>query len=114
MADIELVIKIPEIAYENTKRFCKLSTINDDELAKAIANGIPLPEGHGKLIIEPTDEEIAKTIGGKNDFAECIREAVKAVFDNAPAVIEADAPKRKKGTPIEENDNGYNCENWIP
>ena len=27
---------------------------------------------------------------------------------------EADAPKRRKGTPLEENDSGYNCEDWIP
>lgn len=32
----------------------------------------------------------------------------------APTIIEADVPKRRKGTPLEENDNGYNCENWIP
>lgn len=94
--------------------------------AKAIRNGIPLPKGHGKLIAEPTEDDIAETIGGQNDFAECIRDAVKAVFDNATAIIEADVPKRGKhlvfykgvklgkGTPLEENDSGYNCEDWIP
>lgn len=106
---MQIVINIDEDEYNNMKSL-PFTTFAED----IIINGMPLPKGHGRLIIEPTDEEIAKTIGGKNDFAECIREAVKAVFDNAPAVIEADAPKRKKGTPIEENDNGYNCENWIP
>lgn len=31
-----------------------------------------------------------------------------------PTIIEAEVPKRRKGTPLEENDSGYNCENWIP
>ena len=30
------------------------------------------------------------------------------------ARVETDAPKRRKGIPLEENDSGYNCENWIP
>lgn len=59
-------------------------------LAFEIAYGTPLPKGHGRLISEPTEEDIAKTIGGQNDFAEYIREAVKAVFDNAPTIIESD------------------------
>ena len=49
----------------------------------------PIPKGHKRLIAEPTEEDIAKTIGGKNDFADCIRDSVKAVFDNAPTIIEA-------------------------
>lgn len=55
-----------------------------------IYDGTPLPKGHGRLIAEPTEKEIAKTVGGQNDFAECIRDSVKAVFDNAPTIIEAD------------------------
>ena len=42
------------------------------------------------MIAEPTKEEITKTIGGNNDFAECIRDAVKTVFENAQTIIEAD------------------------
>lgn len=85
MADIELVVKIHEEDYEFCKRWEPMSP-----LAKTIVNGTPLPKGHGKLIAEPTEEEIAKTVGGQNDFAECIRDAVKAVFDNASTIIEAD------------------------
>lgn len=51
----------------------------------------PLPKGHRRLIAEPTEEDIAETIGGNNDFADCIRESVKAVFDNAPTIIEAES-----------------------
>ena len=45
MADIELVIKIPEEAYEYWKEH-KYEYV----LAEAITNGIPLPKGHGRLI----------------------------------------------------------------
>ena len=57
---------------------------------KAVESGTVLPKGHGKIIAEPTEEDITKTVGGQNDFAECIKDAVKAVFDNAPTIIEAD------------------------
>lgn len=50
----------------------------------------PLPKGHGRLIAEPTEADISNTVGGNNDFAECIRDSVKAVFDNATTIIEAD------------------------
>lgn len=41
MADIELVIKIPEETYEYWKEHK-----HEYVLAEAIANGIPLPKGH--------------------------------------------------------------------
>ena len=44
MADIELVIKIPEEDYEYLKSH------NKDGLYNAILKGIPLPKGHGRLI----------------------------------------------------------------
>lgn len=51
MADIELVIKIPEKDYEMIKVFkespaCSITS----RVYVAIANGIPLPKGHGRLI----------------------------------------------------------------
>lgn len=64
-------------------------------MAKAIRKGTVIPKGHGKLITEPTEEEIAETIGGKNDFADCIREAVKTVFANATPIIEADKENKE-------------------
>lgn len=89
MADIELAIKISEDSYKATCNGYMLPSDVED-VVNAIKNGIPLPKGHGKLIVEPTEEDIAKTVGGQNDFAECIRDSVKAVFDNAPTIIEAD------------------------
>jgi hypothetical protein len=94
---MQIVIDIPEDLYEGIeRRDGALETeYVCDELMKAVDNGTPLPKGHEKLIAEPTEEDIAKTVGGKNDFAECIRDAVKAVFDNAPTIIEADRRREK-------------------
>ena len=90
MADIELVIKIPEHYYENNIKKDLPMYLTEENIVKI------LPKGHGRLVIEPTDEDIAKTIGGQNDFAECIRESVKAVFANAPTIIPADKDDKDK------------------
>ena len=87
---MEIVIDIPEYAYRQIRNW----GVPTDELRRKIYdiidNGTPLPKHHGRLIYEPTKEEIEKTVGGQSDFAECIRDSVKAVFDNAPTIIEAD------------------------
>ena len=89
MANIELVIKIPEHYYENNIQKDLPIFLSEDNIIAI------LPKGHGDLIEKPTNEEITETIGGKNDFAECIREAVKVVFDNAQTIIEADKEKEE-------------------
>lgn len=85
---MKIVIEIPEEEYDRVKRGSGWTNLS--YYLECIKNGTPLPAGHGKLIAEPTEEEIAKTIGGNNGFAECIREAVKAVFDNAQTIIPAE------------------------
>lgn len=86
---MKLMIDVPENEYRLIKEIYEKND-NVESTYSYIYYGIPLPKGHGRLIAEPTEEEIAKTVGGQNDFAECIRDAVKAVFDNAPTIIEAD------------------------
>jgi hypothetical protein len=51
MADIELIVKIPEekIAIEYGK-VISIGRNNDKELADYIFAGTPLPKGHGRLI----------------------------------------------------------------
>ena len=51
MSDVELVIKIPEekLNIIKNKMYCG---IYDPDLYKAIANGTPLPKGHGRLFDE--------------------------------------------------------------
>ena len=53
MADIELVIKIPEEQYRtlNAKSQSDVVTVIDNTLLiKAIKNGVPLPKGHWKYL----------------------------------------------------------------
>ena len=89
---MQIVIDISEKRYKDILRIAdvQLELKHFKTAEQIIANGTPLPKGHGKLIAEPTEEDIAKTIGGQNDFTECIKDAVKAVFDNAHTIIEAD------------------------
>lgn len=54
MKDIELVIKIPEEVVEYIKNNGCLSVVYNDEVAKAIKNGTPLPKRHGRLIDKDT------------------------------------------------------------
>ena len=51
MADIELVIKISKKLYEDIKKHGLCGYCSDREIvSEAIANGTPLPKGHGRLI----------------------------------------------------------------
>ena len=51
MADIELVIKIPEDVYKRIVFYREFRDLNDCVTTiKALENGIPLPKGHGRLI----------------------------------------------------------------
>lgn len=48
MAEIELVIKMPENLYDNLKNGCGIYPYR--LIYEAIVNGTPLPKGHGDLI----------------------------------------------------------------
>ena len=92
MSSMQIVINMSKEEYDEFNK-SYLSHTDYTEYGRKLLS--LFREGHtilpkGKLIAEPTEEEIAKTIGGKNDFADCIREAVKTVFANAPTIIEAD------------------------
>jgi hypothetical protein len=64
MADIELVIKIPEDEY-NIAKYGQYGNINVDTVRKALANGTPLPEHHGRLIDADALEEYFKELRKK-------------------------------------------------
>lgn len=50
MADIELVIKIPEELYDIIINPQKLETMyHAGKICEAVRNGTPLPKGHGRL-----------------------------------------------------------------
>lgn len=84
MADIELVIKIPEETYEYWKEH-KYEYV----LSEAIANGIPLPKGHGAL---KDADKLLET--WYDDFCEFMTQAeldsMNNIIKKAPTIIEAD------------------------
>ena len=90
---MQVVIDIPEEEYE---RMCKRNGLNVFLMYSAIANGTPLPKGHGDLIDRDTLEFRNVTVlygydweYGENTYAE--EEVVRADdIWNADAIIEAD------------------------
>lgn len=93
MADIELVIKIPKELYEAYKgRPPMLGDAGMDMIAQAIANGIPLPKGHGRL----KDADYIKLFSIYHDswngveYEEVIEVVPVIAIDNALTIIEAD------------------------
>jgi len=74
MADIELVIKIPEKTVNEIKDNAMFSgSISSDirwDVTSAIANGTPLPEGYGRLI---DADEVVKEI--------CIEHKTNSIYE---------------------------------
>lgn len=88
MADIELVIKIPEETYKNVnERFI----VDFATIGKAIRNGTPLPKGHGRIV------DIDKLINSKCNDCGHIKGVTCTVpcyevrrMSSASTIIEAD------------------------
>lgn len=80
---MKLIIDIPEETYEYWKEH-KYEYV----LAEAIANGIPLPKRHGRLVDE--NHVIAELVYRKNLLADNVTcGQVTEIFDSA-VVVEAD------------------------
>ena len=89
MTDIELVIKIPEekLSLIKNKRYCGLY---DSDLYKAIANGISLPKGHGRLIDADAFIKQESCCGYIEDMD------IDYFKQNTPTIIEADMKRSDK------------------
>ncbi len=86
MADIELVIKIDEKAYNALTHTKFDANLVVDEMRKSIANGTPLPKGHGKLgDLDALREEVSSW--GMNDYEPS--DFIDAI-DQADTIIESD------------------------
>ena len=93
MADIELVIKISEDEYQ----MCKSCLGDADCIESAIANGTPLPKGHGRLI----DADKLHHCECKGNFSECdtcLDDDLCNLVNEAPTIIEADTESEECGT----------------
>lgn len=96
MADIELVIKIPEEDFERCKKRFQMRI---DIMGDAIANGTPLPKGHGRLIdSDALDIDNLNRAYGDNfelDFGRLYTTDVVDMIAKAPTIIEADKEESK-------------------
>ena len=85
MADIELVIKIPEDIYKDIVENGFIYDEDNEIVTDVIKNGIPLPKGHGRLI--DADALIHwHRFESKSDYD----------IANAPTIIEADKAERSE------------------
>lgn len=83
---MKLIIDIPDILMKYIVNGKDLSEEQNDEMALAIANGTPLPKGHGRLI----DADALKT-KKKHSYNEFYENVVSvAEIDWAETIIEAD------------------------
>lgn len=92
---VELVIKIPKELYESYKgRSPKLGDAGMDMIAQSIANGTPLPKGHGRLISE---EDMLSVIMFSKLFDDANVGEVKEALLNIPTIIEAECTYKETG-----------------
>lgn len=88
MANIELIIKIPEEKYNQIINSYQGSNVRPKDYEIAIINGIPLSKGHGKIIDESKInkcEQIGLIIKDNN--------IIRCFATDAPTIIEADRSK---------------------
>ena len=83
MADIELVVKIPEEEYNYVKK--QVAEGVDNPLKVIIANGTLLPKGHGRILDEKDILDIENNNGGWYDLVD-----MPEYIAGVKAIIEAD------------------------
>ena len=79
---MQIVIEIPD----NYKDMLGYSNENIDVILRAVKNGTPLPEGHGRLI----DADALCDYFWDNRSKLYARKDLQAIIDHAPTIIEAD------------------------
>jgi hypothetical protein len=79
---MKIVIDIPEKAYEAYKEWDKNKVATVEQ--SIIANGTPLPKGHGRL----KDVDNIKTAFPSGEYVRT--ESVRATIDHEDTIIEAD------------------------
>ena len=99
MADIELVIKMPEESYKATCNGCMLPP-DVENVVRGIKNGTPLPKGHGDLIDRskiykaiPAEEDNCTGMGMTDNEMYAYNDGIDAMYDKVQRVkpiIEAD------------------------
>lgn len=89
MADIELVVKIPEEVYKQFRKDQKEKYVSAMISTDIIANGTPLPKGHGELVDRDKFENLKLIHDAKYGHISW-SDAIKKIKHSAPTIIEAD------------------------
>ena len=91
---MELVIRIPDALYNTCKITSKMNGENEvaDILIDAVANGTPLPKGHGRLI----DADRLRSMYSINRANFNTVVGIQKWIDDAPTIIEADKAENKE------------------
>lgn len=84
---MKVVIDIPEEYYHFCKRCAVNRTANPEQ--RIIANGTPLPKGHGRLI-DADDLDVDTITTDDYNGNEVLEVVLKEDIDNASTIIEAD------------------------
>jgi hypothetical protein len=84
---MKIVIDIPKMAYEAYKEWHKNKVATVEQ--SLIANGTPLPKGHGRLI-DADDLDITTITTDDYNGNEVLEVVLKEDIDNAQPIIEAD------------------------
>lgn len=85
MSSIELVIKIPEEAYENCIKHDALTS----SIRKAIQKGTPLPKRHGRLIDADAFIAMLEDASKRQKYKELLIDDCLTVDDVFKAIIES-------------------------
>lgn len=92
MADIELLIKMPEEYYKSIKDDAKIflsKGMKVPSLYEIVIKGTPLPKGHGRLIDE-NDLDVTTITTDDYSGNEVLDVVLKEDIDNAHTIIDAD------------------------
>ena len=89
MGNVELIVRIPEEAYQLLKNK-GVDWLGAEHILHAVANGTPLQKGHGKLIdSEAYYADVKKHYFDNDTVIRC----TKIALHNAETVIKADKDK---------------------
>ena len=95
---MQIVIDIPEDEY-NIAKYGQYGNINIDIVRKALANGTPLPKGHGRLIDENKLLENLKESANhhaNNSREESLLYRDRVIVMEQPTIIDADKESEEK------------------
>lgn len=78
---MKIVIDIPEQAYNQLKEVGGVDWLDAENILDCVANGTPLPKGHGKLI--DADALYADLTFPTQEFAKAFHE----ILEDAPGIV---------------------------